>query len=69
MPIPAKTAPPKKDRLRTMDVAMKLKCRYQKARDLMLAGKFGEPEYDAQNKLTVSREGVERFLAERAQKP
>jgi hypothetical protein len=49
------------DRLRVMEVARLLKCRYQKARDLMLTGKLGDPEHDTDGKMTVAKEKVLEF--------
>jgi hypothetical protein len=49
--------------LRIMDVAERLKVRYQKARDLMLRGDLGPTSRDASGKLTVTLEGVEAYRA------
>jgi hypothetical protein len=46
--------------LSPMMVAMHFKCRYQRARDLMLAGRLGEPVYHGRT-LTVKLEDVEKF--------
>lgn len=48
--------------MNTMQVAARLRCRYQKARDLMLSGKLGDPDLDP---LSVKRADVEAFIAER----
>ena len=46
--------------LSPMMVAMHFKCRYQRARDLMLAGRLGEPVYHGRT-LTVTLDNVEKF--------
>lgn len=60
----AKSAPdeqPARREARIMDVARLLKCRYQKARDLMLSGAFGETRKDANGKLVVFEADVLAF--------
>jgi hypothetical protein len=53
-------------RMRPTQVAAYLGCRYQRARDRMLAGEFGPPEY-ASRRLTVSRDAVLRvYMKEEA---
>lgn len=48
-------------RLSVMDVAKRLRVRYQKARDLMLTGKLGETQYDG-HRLTATESGVQNYL-------
>lgn len=48
-------------RYTVMQVAKTLGCRYQRARDLMLAGNFGEADYDDNRKLTVDAATVVEY--------
>lgn len=57
IPASAKLPP---DVLSPIMVAMRFKCRYQRARDLMLAGRLGEPVYVGRT-LTVTLAAVEKF--------
>jgi len=52
-------------RMNTMQVAAKLGCRYQRARDLMLSNKLGKPELEP---LTVPTLGVNLYI-ENQRKP
>ena len=55
-------------RLTIMEVAIRLGKRYQKARDMMLARKFGDALY-IDNRLTVEATKVDEWLARQAAKP
>lgn len=55
-------------RLTVMQVAARLGKRYQKARDMMLARKFGDAVY-VDNKLTVTVAGVEAWEAKQKDRP
>lgn len=48
------------------EVAIFLGLRYSKARDRMLAGRLGQPEYTGRT-LTVPRKDVEAFKARRTE--
>ncbi len=52
------------DHVSVMDVATRLRKRYQAARDLMLSGKLGEPRYE-RKKLQVPRASFEAYCKER----
>lgn len=54
---------PQSDRLTVTDVAIRLKKRYHKARDLMLSGKLGKVEYNGRT-MTVPLAGVIRYEQE-----
>lgn len=54
---PAKKQREDEDRLTVTQVAIRLSIRYQRARDMMLSGKFGPAEY-VNRSLTVSRDGL-----------
>lgn len=58
-----------KDGLRTMDVARLIKKRYQKARDLMLSGDFGDVTEDDEGRMTVARAGVNAWLEKQGAMP
>ena len=47
-------------RLTVTQVALRLRKRYHKARDLMLTGKLGKPEYQGRT-LTVPESGVRAY--------
>jgi hypothetical protein len=49
-------------RLDTVAVALRLRVKYLKARDLMLSGKLGECERSDRQHLTVTEAGVLAFL-------
>jgi hypothetical protein len=49
--------------LRIMQVAVLIQKRYQKARDLMLSGTFGEPFEDEDGKLVVLESEVRAWKA------
>lgn len=76
-PPSSQTIPPRSpvDRMRVMDVArysaqvakesgVGVGWRYTKARDMMLTGKLGEPDYGDGRPLTVPRAEVERYFRE-----
>jgi hypothetical protein len=54
-------------KLTVMQVAVKLGKRYQKARDMMLAKKFGQPLY-IDGKLTVDAKAVDAWLTKQDEK-
>jgi hypothetical protein len=64
MTAPAET--PSED-VGVMEVAIALKVRYAKARDLMLQGKIGTPHY-RERKLHVSRKALETYLKQQEKK-
>jgi hypothetical protein len=55
-----------KDRLGVTAVAVRLRKRYHKARDLMLTGQLGEAAYDEKRRLTVPVAGVAAYERKQA---
>lgn len=56
------------DRCNITDVAIRLKLRYHKARDLVLSGKLGEPVPDERDRLTVLTADVVAYALARQAK-
>lgn len=75
MPKKARPGRPRADRqipdgwLTVTQAAMVLRCRYQKARDLILTGRLGERKF-AEDHVTiiVSKEGVRKYLESEKEK-
>lgn len=59
-------SPGEEHRLTVVEVAIMLGKRYHKARDLMLRGVLGKPEYSGRT-LTVPAAGVRAWLAKRTE--
>lgn len=66
MTAPSSAPSPGEVRLTVTEVALLLGKRYHKARDLMLRGVLGKPEYSGRT-LTVPEAGVKAWLARRTE--